>query len=334
MFFAALLRLLSRLAVLSLWVIVVATAAGFAGLLWWGLDLFSHFRVQYLLAAAVLALLLWALGRRRSALMAVAVVVANLAALVPLYMPRMQTAEATAAAPQARALRVMSLNVRIRNQNVRRIFDYIRRENPDVVVLLEVGEQWSRPLERLAARYPFRWVHTGDAFSGIAVLSRFAPVESRAIDLGGVGVPSMLVTLDYGRDVAGEARPDGAGRVSILGVHLRAPFSAGSAHQRDRQLTALARVAREHPWPLAIVGDLNITPLSPLFARTVRNGRLQRCGDSGGLHPTWPVGFPLLYIQIDHCLATASVQSEDFRVGPDVGSDHYPVTVRLRPAAE
>jgi endonuclease/exonuclease/phosphatase (EEP) superfamily protein YafD len=97
---------------------------------------------------------------------------------------------------------------------------------------------------------------------------------------------------------------------------------------RNRQLAALAQVAREHTWPLVVIGDLNITPFSPLFARTLRAGKLASC-DGGGLHPTWPARVAPLFIQIDHCLASAGIQTEDFRVGPYLGSDHYPISVKV-----
>lgn len=53
-------------------------------------------------------------------------------------------------------------------------------------------------------------------------------------------------------------------------------------------------------------------------------------GMRGRLGVTWPVGFWPLRIPIDHALHSAGVIVRDVRVGPDVGSDHFPLVVEAR----
>ncbi len=296
--------------------VAAATAAGFGGRWAWGLELFTHFRVQYLLAAAVLGLVFVLCGRRRAALLAAVLVAANGAALTPLFFPPAQAA-AGGNKHAARELRVLSLNVYAGNTEIERVLRYVQREKPDVVVLLEITDQWAAPLEALARRYPFRWIRPGDVYSGMAVLSREVPEQTRLIALGSGAVTSLLMTFSGPAD----------SRLSILGTHLSVPLGRAASGLRNRQLASLAQIARAHPWPLLIVGDLNITPFSPLFVRLLREGRLENCARNGW-HPTWPAGFAPLLIQIDHCLATAALPTRDFRVGPDVGSDHYPIAVK------
>jgi len=81
------------------------------------------------------------------------------------------------------------------------------------------------------------------------------------------------------------------------------------------------------------VGDLNVTPFSPHFQRLLHAGGLHRCVPDGELTPTWPARFPPLFIQIDHCLATAGVQAWNFEVGEYVGSDHYPISIDVAPVS-
>ena len=46
--------------------------------------------------------------------------------------------------------------------------------------------------------------------------------------------------------------------------------------------------------------------------------------------PTWPTYNPLLWIPIDHCLVSPEIIVTDRQIGPDVGSDHYPIVVDLQ----
>ena len=67
-------------------VVCAATLLGFAGRLWWFFDLFSHFRVQYLLSLS-LVVLLTLLGRRfRASGVFGLFVAANLACILPYYL--------------------------------------------------------------------------------------------------------------------------------------------------------------------------------------------------------------------------------------------------------
>ena len=65
-------------------VVCVATVLGFLGRLYWGLDLFSHFRVQYLLGLGVLGFVLL-MGRRAAAGVILGFACVNLALIAPLY---------------------------------------------------------------------------------------------------------------------------------------------------------------------------------------------------------------------------------------------------------
>ncbi|WP_353852098.1 endonuclease/exonuclease/phosphatase family protein [Piscinibacter sp.] len=51
---------------------------------------------------------------------------------------------------------------------------------------------------------------------------------------------------------------------------------------------------------------------------------------ANGLQPTWPNAWGWLSIlPLDHVLVTPSIKLEDSSLGPDLGSDHRPVRVRL-----
>jgi endonuclease/exonuclease/phosphatase (EEP) superfamily protein YafD len=66
----------------------------------------------------------------------------------------------------------------------------------------------------------------------------------------------------------------------------------------------------------------------PLRRLTSATG-LRSVHDSYGLGGTWPTGIPLLRVPIDNCLVSEGLIALDRRLGPDVGSDHFPLIVDL-----
>ena len=223
-----------------------------------------------------------------------------------------------AAEPGDPPLRVLSFNVFKYSHQYQRMIDFVRAEAPDVVILIEVTPQWEPALDALAPDYAYHWANVGDDIKGLAVLTRRVPTESRVIDLGQNGVPSLLFTL-----------PEAGSEITLVATHLSWPLGGRRAAIRNTQLAALARLAREQRGAFAIVGDLNITPYSPRFQQLLSDGGLHNCAQGMGPHATWPALLLPFYIQIDHCLANAAVAASHFHVGGFLGSDHFPISVEL-----
>jgi endonuclease/exonuclease/phosphatase (EEP) superfamily protein YafD len=294
--------------------LVLATVLGYLGLWSWLFDLFSHFRVQYAVLGALLAMVFGAMRRPSLALISVAASLANLPPIIPQFVGPAIAEPATPGPP----LRVLSFNVFKYSREYQRMVQFVGEESPDVLILMEVTPAWAQALDALDAHYAYRWVHAGDDATGIAVLSRRIPLESHVIDLGGNGVSSLLFTI-----------PDPGGDITFVATHLSWPFGARRADIRNAELAALARLARQYHGAFAIVGDLNVTPYSPRFQQLLNDGGLHNCAEGMGPRPTWPAFVVPLLIQIDHCVVSAQVNASGFRVGRFLGSDHYPISVDL-----
>jgi len=154
--------------------------------------------------------------------------------------------------------------------------------------------------------------HRASGRIGLAVVSR---VPSRLVEMIPVGdVPGdpafRRSALHLALDVGGQD-------LDLIAVHLssRLPYAP------PMQLRNLRRRLPPPERRSVIVGDLNlwgpaVTALLPGWRRAVR-GR------------TWPAHRP--HSQIDHVLVRNGVEVVDAAVLDDVGSDHRPVRVTLRP---
>jgi endonuclease/exonuclease/phosphatase (EEP) superfamily protein YafD len=306
-------RWLERAATLAVAAFVAATLAPFGARSWWVLDLFTHFRLQYVVFGALLLVLAAALRMWRTA----AVIASGIAlGALPLahYVPALQ---GSAAPPPANSdLRVLTANLSRRDYSSAELLAIVGDAAPAVVLLVEFTSVTDERFRALDESYPYHIkVPRRDAF-GLALFSRY-PLDAQEIDLTGAAAIRARV-----------AAPDG--EVTVFGVHLRSPTSAGRALDRNRQLEALVQLTSAVAGPVIVMGDLNITPLSPFFSDWLERSGLHDAGAGRGPWFSWPTFLPIAGIPIDHCVVSADFEVVSHRRLPAFGSDHYPVLAQLR----
>jgi len=306
---------LQRLTAALLWLlggVGFATLLALLAPLGWPFELFSHFRVQYLAAALLLAVLLaW---RRR----AVAAVLALVVAIWHAF-PAVPASDAAAAADCAGpAFTVATVNVQFSNTRREAFRAWLATQPADFLVIQEVTPAWAAELEAQTV-YPHRHVLTRDDPYGLAVLSRW-PLESvTLVDLAGDGLPSLAGVVDTGGQ-----------RIRFLGLHTHWPLTPALAAARDEALQGAAQLASTAELPVVVLGDLNLTPDSPAFDRLIEQAGLRDVMWGRGWRPTWLASVWPLALRIDHVLVSSGLCVEHAEVGPALGSDHRPVLARLR----
>ncbi|CAM2011528.1 endonuclease/exonuclease/phosphatase family protein [Acanthopleuribacter pedis] len=295
-------------------VLIAATLFSFAGDVWWFFELFSHFRVQYVVGLiACLPLLLIAKQFRLGTVVGVALLL-NLSTVAPIFFP-------TGATPDdGEWNRVLFANVLSANQQKDRLLELVHKEDPDFIVLQEVTEAWMTGLKPLASRYPHVLAEPRDDNFGIALLSK-KPWRTADVVYGdGIDLPMI------------EARFAGEGQVpfTLFSMHPVPPIGEAMAKLRNRHMQALAGHLREWHQPVLLVGDLNTTPWSPRYRAFQDASGLTGTIRGNGWQPTWPTGFAPLYIPLDHCFHSKTIIIGAKRVGPDIGSDHFPLIIDFR----
>ncbi len=213
----------------------------------------------------------------------------------------------------ASVLSVASANVNLENRDAATLVRWLAEVKPDVLVLQEVSPEYARELDALHG-YPFRHlVPRNDPF-GIAVLSRFPIVQAQTVE-DETGIEHIEALIDWNGK-----------KIRLTAWHPMPPISQYDHTKRNLQLLALAKEAKASGQPAIVAGDLNATPWSIAFSNLDQAG-LRR---ASGLTPTWPaVGRGWIGIPIDHVLVTSHWSVVEREVGPNLGSDHLPVIVRI-----
>ena len=294
----------------------LATLAGFFGGTWWVLDLFAGFRHQ-LAAALILCALVAAIARwKRTAVAIGLLALVNLSLVAPLFFGPSR--------PESADLRVLSFNILASNRRFEEVVEFIRASDANVVVLHEVTSRWEEEIEEAAARFddwPYEITEArarGDLFGSMVLVEPGAEVESFGFALTDPRAIEVLL-------------PDG---VALLAIHPLSPSSEFRAEQNDRQLLFATEWAAGRQGPTIVVGDFNATPWSYPFRRLMASTDLSNSALGFGLDLSYPAdGNPLFRVPIDHLLFSEGLSVVDRRLGPAMGSDHFPLTVDLAFAA-
>jgi len=298
------------LATLAGAIFCAATLLGFAGRLSWILDLFSHFRVQYLVVLTVFGVVLLLAGRRKTAFFLLGFAFINLTQVIPLYFGGQNMLPAGSS-----TLRAVLLNVNTRLGDAAKVSEFIRETNPDIIVLEETNSKWLSDLAWLRTSYPHSLAEPRDDNFGIAIFSRLPFVESRVINILGPGLPSILAVVKTEK-----------GDLHILATHPLPPVSSEYSMWRNEQLAQLPKYVNATQ-PTLLLGDLNLTPWSYHFRKLLQETGLRDSSQGYGVQPSWPNNNQFLRIPLDHVLHSPDIVVLRRTIGPDVKSDHFPVIV-------
>lgn len=294
--------------------VAVLSLAGFLGGWWWALDLAANFRPHYVVALLVAGVALAIARRRRLAMGVLLVAVFNAAFVVPLYMDPPRSGPLT-----GESLRILSFNVEAGNKSYGAVVDYIRQTDPDVVFLHEATRLWVEALDRAALGYTITEGRSSDLIFSTLVL---APASARVESYGFTETEprAIEVTLTLGGDR----------EVVILGVHSLSPDTERRALLRDAQLSYAAGWAQRQDARVVVVGDFNASPWSRAFRSLVDEANLINSQRGFGIQASFPADrSPLLRVPIDHLLHSGGLLTVDRRLGPRLGSDHFPLLVDL-----
>jgi endonuclease/exonuclease/phosphatase (EEP) superfamily protein YafD len=312
-------RIAKRFSLLAV-LLLGATVFSMLATKYWLFELFSHFTPHYAVAALLVALALALLGAWRWMAFAVALALWN-------GYPVAQALMRGSAPPAktARSFTVFHFNVGLHHEQPSRIVSYLQRraKEIDVVVLIEVTNDFDAALEDLKELFPYQVRHLEDSPFGIALASK------QPLDFGAVAfIPSeQFPHVEATIKLPGRATP-----LALYAIHAPPPISAEFAQARNAKFEHVARLAAAQPAATpVVVGDFNVTPWSPYFKRFIGSSGLAEVRTPRHFDHTWPVAFnnATLGLAIDHSFAHPSLRVVKRTIGPDLGSDHMPVTVTL-----
>lgn len=296
---------------------------------WW-VRTFDYPRPQLAVLALVAAGVLPAVepSRRAGRLGALALLAAagwqawQISAYTPLA-PR-QTRMSSPSGDDAATVSLLISNVYMENREAGRLAALVDARQPDLVLLLEPDQRWIDALSHLHAAYPHRVLHPLGNTYGIALYSRLELVGPEVQFLVEPEIPSIST----------EVRLRSGPRLRLHAIHPRPPRPGSDTDERDAELVIVGRRAARERGPVIVAGDLNDVAWSHTTRLFQRLSELLDPRVGRGFYNTFPVSWPLLRFPIDQIFHTPDFTLDALEVLPDIGSDHFPVYVRLRYAPQ
>lgn len=286
-------------------------------------ELFSHFRVQYLLLFSLSALLFLVLWNKKWLIVSIVGLLLNVFPVVSLYFP----AE-TKSKENAHTLSVLLSNVLSSNHRYYLLLNEIETIKPDFVIVLELSPQWAGALKPIESDYPYNKVIPRNDNFGIALYSKHPLSDIEIYDFAQNNIPTISAKYQINKH---ENK-----YLQIIATHPLPPINASLAKQQKVHLESLAEYINKQQanknTSILLAGDLNSTPWSPHYKNLLRQTHLSNTRQGFGIYPTWPTSLntPLLQIPLDHVLVSKHIHTTVFKTLQSIGSDHLPVFVTLK----
>ncbi|HEX6278814.1 MAG TPA: endonuclease/exonuclease/phosphatase family protein, partial [Pyrinomonadaceae bacterium] len=197
----------------------------------------------------------------------------------------------------------------------------VRAADPDIILAVETDDWWREQLAEFEGTHPYKVLQPQPNGYGMLLYSRLELISPEVKFLVEEDVPSIHAQV---RLASGNV-------VALRCLHPRPPFPTedDSSRPRDAELLVVGRETKELKEPVIVLGDLNDVSWSHtnnLFQKI--SGLLDpRVGR--GLYNTFHAEYPFMRFPLDHFFHSDHFRLVDIRILDYVGSDHFPVYIKL-----
>jgi endonuclease/exonuclease/phosphatase (EEP) superfamily protein YafD len=276
---------------------------------YWLIDIFSNFKLQYLISIFLLFISLFFLNKKILAVILLIIsMLWNSYFIAPYYFSDITVLKSK------KEVKISSINLLSSNSETDLVKNYIFEEDPDILILMEFTQNWQIKLNPIINNYQYkRLVVRNDNF-GIALLSKYEMNSS--IDYFDLNdKPSIVADLNIE-----------SYKISLVATHPNPPINQLTFENRNKQLSNILNKRSKLSKKLIIAGDFNTSSFSNHFSK-LTNGDLKDSRIGFGLLPTWPANYLMLQTTLDHFLVSKNLEVIDRSTGKNIGSDHLPINI-------
>lgn len=237
-----------------------------------------------------------------------------------LHRRQMPTAEVTPS-DNGRQFRLLTANVFMDNTRTDDLLALIRKNNPDVVLLLETNAFWHNAMKPLEVTYPYQIAHPLENTYGLLMYSRLPMRQQQLRFLIQDDIPSISVRLQL----------PGGQWLQFYGVHPMPPSPTEHyrSTERDAELMLVGKECRQHTDPVVVAGDLNDVAWSHTTRLFQRVSGLLDPRVGRGLFSTFHAKYAFLRWPLDHVFASTHFRLKLLSRLPAFGSDHFAILAVL-----
>ena len=235
---------------------------------------------------------------------------------------KVQVGENTEVEP-SNTISILASNVLQKNDEYQKVVDEVLARNADLLVFTETNAVWRDELQKRLQKFDYKnkMEMPLDNTYGMILYSKL-PLEDEKISfLLEDSIPSMhmKVLLPSGRPV----------EVHIIHPTPPMPPHDKSSTDRDAQMMMVAKMAKNSKLPVIVAGDFNDVAWSESTALFQNVSGLLDPRIGRGFYNTFNANNWLMRWPLDHLFVSEHFRLVEIERGKDVGSDHFPLYVKL-----
>ncbi len=216
-------------------------------------------------------------------------------------------------------LSVMNSNLYIGNRYFDHFTAVVEGTKPDIICLQELTLEWKPTLEKLKAEYPYQALYPTAGYDGTGILSRYPIADQQLLVIHQGSFPMLLARI---------VTP--VKSWTIATVHTSTPMMLERFNNRTLEFRTIAKIASKFPSPAILCGDFNCVPWSQYFIEMEKDSGMKNSGRGSLPELTWNNDlWWFVRIPIDHMLVSKGVAVHEHKRLAPVGSDHFPVFMRI-----
>jgi len=218
-----------------------------------------------------------------------------------------------------KAFSLLVANVLMENKEVQAYLDLVNQNDPDVVLVMEPNERWTKQLAPLRERYEHYVEQPQDNHYGINLYSHFPLSKTELHYFEETNTPSIytILTLPSGDEV------------DFYGTHPRPPLPENSVSAADKELIKIAQRVKEASRPAVVAGDFNDVPWSFTVGKFKEISQLRDIRIGRGIYNTFDAKSTVLRLPIDHIFISPGLGLAEIADPITFSSDHMALFATL-----
>ncbi|MGK7395532.1 MAG: endonuclease/exonuclease/phosphatase family protein [Candidatus Cyclobacteriaceae bacterium M3_2C_046] len=217
---------------------------------------------------------------------------------------------------------ILVANVWMKNNNYTALLNIIEKNQPDIVIALEVNAWWLDQIKVLESRYNYVEKKPFDNTYGMALYSKLPLKNTRILYLNHEKVPSIhtQVIMNSNKEF------------NLHVVHPVPPKPSNHPDNVGEKEIALVKVGNmvvNEKLPSVVAGDFNDVAWSKTSRLFKEEGQLNDIRVGRGIYNTFNAKSWILRWPLDHVYVTSEFKVVEIKRLNKFGSDHFPFWVSL-----
>lgn len=221
---------------------------------------------------------------------------------------------------------ILVSNVLMTNRHYQKLIDLIKRKDPDVFLTLESDKGWEQALDIFEEKYKYAVKVPLDNLYGMHLYSKL-PLQDMEV--------RYLVKDDL-PSIHGYLKLENGQKVKIHCLHPRppSPTESETSTSRDAEILLVGKQIGDNPKLTLVFGDLNDVAWSRTTKTFQRISGLMDPRRGRGFFNTFSADYWLFRWPLDHVFHSNDFTLMDISRGNNIGSDHFPMYIKLNYSPE